>query len=90
MARAKSTSDPLEKENLLKDSLVLSEQLCGQGRFDIKSFCQQFASLGYPLGAVRLCTSAARGADPDKIALGRFKSTSDSPDPAATNAYARR
>lgn len=75
LSKAKSTTDPAEKQSLLQDSLVLCEQICGHGRVNVRTFCMQFSDLGFPLGAVRLVCSAAKAIDPNQLALVAVKST---------------
>lgn len=90
LAKVKSITDSHEKELLLKESLVLAEKICGHGRVNIRSLCKQYSDLGFPVGAVRLCASAAKAADPDKVALDTVKTQSASSDPMGVQAFQTR
>lgn len=89
LQKVKQTTNPSERETMLKDSLILCEQICGYGRVNIRNFCMQFAELGFPLGAIKLCESAANAVDPNHLAVRTLK-PGTSVDPAATQAYANR
>jgi nuclear pore complex protein Nup155 len=83
-------SDSADKEALLKESLMLSEKICGHGRVNVRNLCKQYADLGFPVGAVRLCVSAAKAADPEQQALNTVKSISTSSDPIGMQAFQSR
>jgi len=84
------TCDASERESLLKESLMLSEKICGHGRVNVRNLCKQYAELGFPVGAVRLCVSAAKAADPEQFALNTVKSSSTNSDPIGMQAFQSR
>jgi len=90
LSKVKNSAESHEREALLKESLMLSEKICGHGRVNVRSLCKQYADLGFPVGAVRLCVSAAKAADPDQLALSTVKTTSISSDPLGMQAFQTR
>jgi nuclear pore complex protein Nup155 len=90
LAKVKNSNDAHERELLLKESLVLSEKICGHGRVNIRNLCKQYSDLGFPVGAVRLCLSAAKAADPEQFAISTTKTSSASNDPVGMQAYQTR
>jgi len=90
LAKVKVVSDPIDKESMLQEALHLCEEICGHGRINIRSFCRQFADLGFPQGAVRLCLTSAKAADPNELALITLKGSSASTDAASLQAYQKR
>ena len=82
LGKAKNTTDNFEKTSLLKESLTLCEKICGHGRVNVRTFCKQYAELGFPSGAVRLCISTAKACDPDDVAVTAMKGSGPTSDPA--------
>jgi len=88
LQKARQTTNEGEKETMLRDSLILCEKICGLGRVNIRNFCMQFAELGFPLGAIKLCESAASAVDPNYLARGALKLSNV--DPASAQAHSNR
>ncbi|CAG7786478.1 unnamed protein product [Allacma fusca] len=87
LAKVKIISDRRDREGMLQEALHLCEEICGHGRINIRNFCKQFAELGFPQGAVRLCLSSAQASDPNQLALMTLRNSNDS---TALQAYQKR
>lgn len=90
LAKVKNSTNSEEREILLKESLVLSEKICGHGRVNIRNLCKQYSDLGFPVGAVRLCVSAAAAADPEKLGLDTIRTNAGMGDSIGMQAYQTR
>lgn len=91
LTKVRNIADVTEKEALLKESLLLSEKICGHSRININSFCRQYCELGFPVGAVKLVVSSAKASDPDQLALNAVNAANAaSNDPASVRAFQNR
>ena len=87
LAKVKMILDKRDRESMLQEALHLCEEICGHGRINIRNFCRQFAELGFPQGAVRLCLKAAQAADPNQLAVMTLRGSNDG---TAVQAYQKR
>ncbi|XP_008546864.1 nuclear pore complex protein Nup155 [Microplitis demolitor] len=86
--KAKSCSNPEEKESYLQSALKLCKTVAP--RLNLSAVCQQFVACHFYGGVLELCLCCAEKSDPNNAALHYYKNNKPPEDQEGFLAYSRR
>ncbi|XP_001605127.2 nuclear pore complex protein Nup155 isoform X2 [Nasonia vitripennis] len=86
--KAKSCTNPEEKETYLQSALKLCKEVAP--RLNIGAVCQQFVACHFYQGVLELCLTCAEKIDPNNAALHYYKSNEPIEDQEGNFAYLKR
>ncbi|XP_012285460.1 nuclear pore complex protein Nup155 [Orussus abietinus] len=88
MLKAKSCTNPEEKESYLQSALKLCKEVAP--RLNLGAVCQQFVACHFYLGVLELCLCCAEKIDPNNAASHYYKNNEPVDDQEGNVAYTKR
>lgn len=86
--KAKSSSNPEEKESYLQSALKLCKEVAP--RLNLAAVCQQFVACHFYTGVLEVCLCCAEKLDPSNAALHYYKNNEPAEDQEGNIAYIKR